>query len=130
MTSPRATKASATTPAGPPAVSHIVKSHAPEKVILKDLSGTYRMIHGSIGPLPGTGAYASIHVIRRDADGEPLEYRGDEVFLSHDDAARMLEQNMIEPLDAKPSMCGKMWNRPQPGRVWVPPQPKSADARA
>jgi hypothetical protein len=39
---------------------------------------------------------------------------GDEVMLCHGDAARMLDADVVEELDADPSRVGKVWTPPEP----------------
>lgn len=103
------------------------------------LAGHYRMIHGSILiPRPWSEWHnpdgseiegvsrtvrAGVHVTKvAQADdlrnnitaGDPIEWVGDEVWLDDEEAARLMDQGMIEPLDAKPSMVGKMWLKPKP----------------
>lgn len=104
---------------GPDAPARIVKRvqrATPEQASAKEraLAGTYRVIHGSI-------------VVPRQpkdrllADGtinphEPtVEYAmpGDEIQLGDEDAARMLDANIIEELNARPSRVGKVWQTPK-----------------
>jgi len=80
----------------------------------KMLGGIYRVIHGRlILPLP-------LEARRLGADGalEPDAPKtfyaevGDEVLLPHADAERMLDADVVEPLDARPSRVGKVWRPP------------------
>lgn len=128
-------------PAAEMQTTHLVKSHAPPKATPSAVAGIYRMIHGSIeidlprsewtladgsvNPDAPKKVRAAVHVIKRDEHGEPTAWKGDEVFLSNADAERLIAADMVEPLDAKPSRCGKVWDPPKPGKVWSPPQSKA-----
>jgi hypothetical protein len=75
------------------------------------LGGLYRVIHGVV-ELPRPQAEI-------DADPSPtpaLTIRaqvGDEIEIGDTDAANMLDADVIEPLDAKPSRVGKVWDPPK-----------------
>src|ERR1700722_5271801 len=79
----------------------------------RKLGGDYRVIHGRVLVPKPTEAFLN-------ADGtdkphaEKIEYaiEGDIVRLTDLDAARLLEADVVEPLDAKPSRVGKVWVRP------------------
>jgi hypothetical protein len=106
------------TPAAP-VVSTIVKrvprtdaSH--ENARERKLGGRYRVIHGQVAvPRP------EAEYLRPDGSEDPhklkIEYaiEGDVVNLSDDDAARMLDADIVEPLDAKPSRVGKVCEPPR-----------------
>jgi hypothetical protein len=93
-------------------------------------AGVYRVIHGRLVlPLPedkwirdpDTGAVlqkqteATIHVAKRNAKGEPIEWVGDQVSIpTSDEASRLCAQNILEPLDASPSRCGKVCQPKKP----------------
>lgn len=101
-----------------------------------ELAGTYRMIHGNaVLPVPlsqrlnadGTeNIDAPKTVIARiapvlNARGDVMGYVGDEVWLNAGDAERMLLADIVEPLDARPSRCGKVFSPPKEirGNVWA-----------
>jgi hypothetical protein len=132
--------------------SYLVKSVKLVPVPEKDLSGVYRVIHGNhLLPVPreqrlhpdGTEnphapmtVSAGIHVVGRTAKGDPI-YKGDEVWLSHADAYRLLamewpdgeERHMhalVEALDAKPSRVGKVFTPPKITKSWSAPTAAAA----
>jgi hypothetical protein len=77
----------------------------------RKLGGTYRVIHGRIElPRPA-------EEIAQDPSLTPaMTIRaevGDEVELGDTDAANMLDAGVIEPLDAKPSNVGRVWDPPK-----------------
>lgn len=94
-----------------------VPRHDPFKKSAKDrgLAGTYRVIHGSIA-IPRPRSEWSLP----DGSENPHEPKviyammGDEIEIGDEDAARMIDADIIEPLDAKPSRVGKVWAPPTP----------------
>lgn len=120
--------------------TRILRSFAPEKKLpAVNLAGEYRVIHGGIDvprswdewhtpngdeieDAPRTRR-ATIHGVKfAIADdlangickGDPLEFVGDELFLTHEEATRLLAASLVEPIDTKPSRCGKVWQPPKP----------------
>lgn len=120
-----------------------------KKAKKKGYAGAYRMIHGSLVlPLPWADWHTASGKIRRGAPrtvtatvhpskfaiaddeqegirkGDPIEFVGDEVWLSDEDAWRLLGMDhpadkrhmhaMVEKLDSMPSRCGKVWSPPKP----------------
>jgi hypothetical protein len=105
--------------------SYMTRSMAPDRKPAKDLSGTYRVIHGTLHlPVPeherllrdGTVSphasktrMAKVHPIVSPS-GHVTGYIGDEVWLCHADAERCLRADVVEPLDTTPSRCGKVYS--------------------
>jgi hypothetical protein len=79
----------------------------------KMLGGTYRVIHGRIAiPRPEEDlrlpdGSENVHLSKTI-----FAEMGDEVLLSHIDAELMLDADVVEPLDARPSRVGKVWAPP------------------
>lgn len=107
--------ADAPVPAGSPRILHRAPRVDANKKNAKELAlgGSYRVIHGQVSvPRPMSE--------RLNPDGtenphEPkVEYAqpGDVVSFSDEDAMRLLDSDIIEPLDAKPSRVGKVWAPP------------------
>lgn len=100
----------------PAEFSRIVKRADPPKREAKQPKGQYRVIHGTLAvPLFADPVQA------RNAreNGQPTQDTakpGDIVFLNEDDATRLLADNIVETLDAKPSRVGKVWEPPKPVR--------------
>lgn len=125
----------------------VTEENAKEK--RKGLAGTYRVIHGQlVVPAPWDTWHGTSGKVRRGAPktitatihpskfaiaddlqkgifkGDPIEFVGDEVWLSDEDAWTLLAMDkpedvrhlhaLVERLDAKPSMCGKVWVKPKP----------------
>ena len=75
--------------------------------------GRYRVIHGSVMmPRPASEWM--------DKDGHDIPNQpktetampGDVLQLTDDDAKRMLDADVVEPFDAKPSRVGRVWSPP------------------
>jgi hypothetical protein len=102
-----------------------VNAKDPAKLSPKErgLAGRYRVIHGTIHVTRPTASFtrpdgteipfapkwdeAGIHL---QADGK---YLGDVVDLTDEDAAVLVDSDQVEPLDAKPSRVGKVFNPPK-----------------
>lgn len=67
----------------------------------RKLGGVYRVTHGRIAI---------------DSSNLVFAHVGDEVRLNDEDAANMLDADVIEALDARPSRAGKVW-APPPVRI-------------
>ena len=80
----------------------------------RKLAGTYRVIHGSIEvPLPESEWKNPDGSVK---EGEPRTEQakmGDEVYFGDEDAMRILDADLIEPLDTKPSRVGKVHVKPK-----------------
>jgi len=85
------------------------------------LAGEYRVIHGQIGiPLPperwrkknpdGSLSDEEIPGALKSMTAE----MGDIVWLNNEDAMRCIDADLVEPVDAKPSRLGKVWQPPKP----------------
>lgn len=119
----------ASTPAQAPTqtLAHITRVAKAPAVPEKDLSGIYRVIHGHVEvPRPESEWH--------DAAGNELPHEpktvtaeeGDEVWLPHADAKRLLAMHIepelrplhavVETLDTRPSRVGKVWRAPAPAR--------------
>jgi len=100
-------------------ISRIVKrvDHSdPEKDKLpRHPAGVYRVIHGTIFFPLDPSAYMKADGTRDyDKPSQEKALPGDEVNLTEDDATRMVNNDVVEPLDAKPSRVGKVWTPPKP----------------
>lgn len=71
-------------------------------------AGKYRIIHGRIGLGAKTRPDGSTYY--------EFGCLGDEVYLTTEDATRMLSDGVIEELDASPSRVGRVWTPPKPVR--------------
>jgi hypothetical protein len=72
------------------------------------LAGRYRVIHGNLSipnPDKATNANAPAFIYAKP---------GDEVELGDVDAANMLDADVVEETDAKPSRVGKVWQPQKP----------------
>jgi hypothetical protein len=80
----------------------------------KGKAGTYRVIHGRIA-VPREASEMLNADGSRNEHIEPFEYAepGDHVTLGDIDAHLMLQADVIEALDAKPSRLGKVFTPPK-----------------
>jgi hypothetical protein len=96
---------------------HQAESLDPNALRAKEraLAGTYRVIHGRV-EIPQD--WADWHTPDgQEIPGQPKTITarmGDIVELGDEDAARMLDADVVERLDAKPSRVGKVWSPPPP----------------
>lgn len=90
-------------------VSRLVSRSKTRDEAKRKLAGKYRVIHGRISLARPTEEWQ-----RADGTEIPNEPKqlfaemGDIVELTDDDAARMLDLDIVEHLDAKPSRMGKV----------------------
>lgn len=81
-------------------------------------AGHYRMIHGGAW-IPTPIAQLFDENGRRRDNVRPLQLAkvGDELWLNERDATMMVNQDMVEHIDASPSRVGQVWDPPQPARI-------------
>jgi hypothetical protein len=125
---PKRTRAAAAPKPASPTVPRIVKRAPPRtpkpgedplpiSAAERALAGVYRVIHGSIAiPVPLSERLKADGTEDGNKPTQELAHPGDEVYLGDQDAASMLDADIIEPLDAKPSRVGKVWEPPKPVR--------------
>jgi hypothetical protein len=81
----------------------------------RNLAGVYRVTHGRIAfPRLQEDIQADK---ARGIENPPKQFfaeMGDVVRLGDKDAALMVDAGVVETLDAKPSMVGKLWKAPEP----------------
>jgi hypothetical protein len=91
----------------------VARSVTKTEATKKSLAGHYRVIHGHVVlPLPRS---EWTNPDGSEIPGRPKQINaelGDIVDLSHDDAENMLEYDIVEPLDAKPSRVGRVASPP------------------
>jgi hypothetical protein len=114
MTEPAAPKAVVSAPQPVAKIVKRVPRIDPLEGKSKGMAGTYRVIHGRLA-VPREPAELLNQDGSRNEHALAFEYAipGDHVTLGDDDAYRMLEADVIEALDAKPSRLNKVWAPPK-----------------
>jgi hypothetical protein len=100
-----------------PRALRLVNPRDPNKLHPKEraLAGTYRIIHGTVlVSLPVSAFTGADGKIDPWAPTFVEAKEGDEVELTDEDAAVLMDSNQIEELDAKPSRVGKVFAPPKP----------------
>lgn len=91
------------------AISRLISRSKTAAEAKRNLAGKYRVIHGRIAVARPIDEWQ-----RPDGTEIPHEPKqifaemGDVVELTHEDAERMLEEDIVEHLDARPSRVGKV----------------------
>jgi len=77
-------------------------------------AGIYRVIHGRVAITLPKEMWTKSNG-ERDYDKPTQEFAkmGDEVWLNEQDATSMVNASIVEPLDAKPSRVGRVWDPPK-----------------
>lgn len=123
-----------TLPSTPMQLSRITKTvnrvrheDAPKTPEARALAGSYRVIHGHIGVvLPEKDWRNPDGSLRPGVPTTANAEVGDEVWLNDVDAANALDAGLIEPLDARPSRVGMVWDPPKVVHNYGYPQARTA----
>ena len=109
-------RAVASRPSTDPQPMRLVKAApVPEKKPEKDLSGVYRIIHGSFtGPRPRSETHNDDGTRKENVELNQEFGAGAEVYLNHEDAKRALRACTVEEISANPSRVGKVYEPSAP----------------
>jgi len=94
------------------------KNDEGEKLKARKLAGEYRVIHGSLAvSIPEDARRKPDGTINEHAPTFEYAKMGDRVWLNDADAARAIDADLVEPLDARPSRVGKVFVPPKASRT-------------